>query len=68
MHPLYCNPTICHAHAMVQVYRTPASVIKGDGCDVIIVGRGVYGAADPAAEAATYARAAWDAYQARVTV
>jgi hypothetical protein len=47
-------------------YRTPHSVIVGDGCDVIIVGRGIYGAADPATAAQAYAKAGWDAYTERL--
>ena len=52
--------------ALGQQYRTPHSVVVGDGCDVVIVGRGVYGAADPAAAAARYAKASWDAYLERL--
>jgi len=52
--------------ALGQQYRTPQSVVLGDGCDVIIVGRGVYGAADPKAAAKAYADAGWAAYQERL--
>lgn len=47
-------------------YRTPESVVVGDGCDVIIVGRGVYAAADPATAAQEYATAGWSAYNKRM--
>ena len=45
-----------------QQYLTPAAAIAR-GSDVLIVGRGLYGAPDPAAAAAKYQLAAWQAYE-----
>lgn len=47
-----------------QQYITPEYAIA-HGTDVIIVGRGIYQAADPAAMAMQYRDAGWEAYQAR---
>ena len=50
-----------------QQYRTPAEVIGKDGCDVIIVGRGIIAAKDPHEEAERYRVAGWKAYQERIS-
>ncbi|PWN99129.1 OMPdecase-domain-containing protein [Tilletiopsis washingtonensis] len=61
-----------------QQYRTPDEVVRASGCDVIIVGRGIYGAllkegvarADAIAEVTRqgerYRDAGWQAYEARL--
>lgn len=48
-----------------QQYNTPAKVIGEQGSDVIIVGRGIYGADDPVAEAKKYREEGWKAYEGR---
>lgn len=48
-----------------QQYNTPEKVIQ-TGTDVIIVGRGVYGAENKRAAAEEYRKRAWAAYEARV--
>ncbi len=50
-----------------QQYLTPETVIAKRGCDVIIVGRGIYKATDPLAEAKRYRAAAWNAYLQRLS-
>jgi len=49
-----------------QQYNTPRKLIFEQGCDVIIVGRGIVRAQDRRAEAERYKKAAWDAYEERV--
>ena len=49
-----------------QQYRTPEAVIVKDGCDVVIVGRGILGAQDRAKEATRYRAEAWKAYEKRI--
>ncbi|GLB33911.1 putative OMP decarboxylase family protein [Lyophyllum shimeji] len=57
--------------SMGQQYRTPKEVILDSGCDVMIVGRGIYGT-DPsltdtiAARAKKYMEEGWEAYCQRV--
>lgn len=53
--------------ALKQQYSTPADVISA-GSDVIIVGRGIYGADDPLASAKEYRQQAWNAYQTRLGI
>jgi orotidine-5'-phosphate decarboxylase len=48
-----------------QVYRDPLDVVR-QGSDVIIVGRGITGAADIGAAAATYREQGWNGYLERL--
>jgi len=56
-----------------QQYRTPKEVIEESGCDVIIVGRGIYGdgknldVTDVRAKAERYRSEGWLAYRNRLT-
>ena len=53
--------------AMGQQYRTPAQVVRDSGCDVIIVGRGIYKTKGKEAEVAEeYRKAGWEAYEQRL--
>ncbi len=67
------NPTLIHmtpgvqmtvaGDALGQQYRTPEQAIVEQGCDVMIVGRGILQAKDPIAVAEQYRQAGWQAYQ-----
>lgn len=50
-----------------QQYRTPEEVVGRDGCDVVIVGRGIVGADDPVAVGEVYRERSWRAYEGRIT-
>jgi orotidine-5'-phosphate decarboxylase len=53
-----------------QQYRTPDQVVRESGCDVIIVGRGIYGSGSierMVEEAQRYRLAGWEAYLARIS-
>ncbi|KAI9006030.1 orotidine-5'-phosphate decarboxylase [Gaertneriomyces semiglobifer] len=66
---LYLTPGVSMAEpgdSLGQQYRTPEQVILDSGCDVIIVGRGIYGANDPVAKAQEYRTAGWNAYLKRI--
>ena len=46
-----------------QQYRTPRQAIVDDGCDIIIVGRGIISHANPLEITKKYRKYAWQAYQ-----
>ena len=50
-----------------QQYRTPRKVVLEEGCDVVIVGRGILKARDRKREAERYRVEAWRAYEERVS-
>ncbi|KAF4553479.1 Orotidine 5'-phosphate decarboxylase-like protein [Elsinoe fawcettii] len=52
--------------ALGQQYNTPEYLVGEKGTDVVIVGRGIYGAQDRKAAAEEYRTRAWKAYEARV--
>lgn len=58
--------------AMGQQYNTPAKVITDNGCDVIIVGRGIYGKAGSLdvqsvkVQAERFRTEGWNAYERRL--
>ncbi|KAI1616448.1 orotidine-5'-phosphate decarboxylase [Exophiala viscosa] len=49
-----------------QQYRTPRKVVLEEGCDIIIVGRGILSAQDRVQQAEKYRLSAWTAYQERI--
>lgn len=53
--------------ALQQQYTTPEKVIAA-GSDVIVVGRGIYGADNALAAAQQYRQAGWQAYQRRLGI
>ena len=54
--------------ALGQQYKTPRQVIKESGCDIIIVGRGIYGQGNVVENAIKYKEAGWKAYLERIHV
>jgi len=53
-----------------QQYRTPREIVFESGCDVIIVGRGIYQSGDKSEmqkQAQRYQQAGWEAYLERLS-
>eukprot|EP00842_Homolaphlyctis_polyrhiza_P005457 jgi/Hompol1/5912/HPOL_002689-RA len=57
---------VAKSDALGQQYRTPEQVVLESGCDVVIVGRGIYGAGDAVENAKIYREAGWNAYLKRI--
>jgi orotidine-5'-phosphate decarboxylase len=53
--------------ALGQQYHSPEMAIQ-KGSDIIIVGRGIYGDADPVQAAQLYQREGWEAYEKRINI
>jgi len=67
---IYFTPGIhlqAQTDALQQKYQTPYEAITCRGSDIIIVGRGLYKAKDPALAAEQYRSAGWDAYLQRLS-
>ena len=67
---LYCTPGVHIAESgdtLGQSYRTPEEAITKSRCDVVIVGRGITGAVNPAETAKLYRQRAWDAHIIKVS-
>ena len=63
---LYLTPGVKLVAArdnLQQQYRTPQQAIQEQGCDIVIVGRGVIAADDPVAVAEQYRMSTWQSYQ-----
>jgi uridine monophosphate synthetase len=56
-----------NSEGLGQQYISPESAVVTRGADVIIVGRGVTHAADPAQAAETYRESGWQAYLKRIS-
>ena len=56
--------TAATGDSLGQQYNSPDRVIREQGSDIIIVGRGIYTSSDAVAEAKRYREAGWAAYQA----
>jgi uridine monophosphate synthetase len=50
-----------------QQYNTPKKIVVQQGCDIVIVGRGIIKAEDPQREARRYQAKAWEAYEQRIS-
>ncbi len=49
-----------------QTYRTPESVIRESGSDVLIIGRGIYASENPAVAALAYKVTGWKSHEAAI--
>lgn len=58
--------TVVNGDGKGQQYNTPSKIIGLMGNDIVIVGRGIIQAEDPAKEALRYRQKAWEAYEQRI--
>ncbi|KAJ3128298.1 orotidine 5'-phosphate decarboxylase [Physocladia obscura] len=68
---IYMTPgvgLVAKGDGLGQQYRTPRQVVFESGCDVIIVGRGIYGGGNTAENCRLYREAGWNAYLERIAV
>lgn len=59
-------PSGAEGDGMGQRWRGPREVVRDEGADVVIVGRGVIAARDKGSEAEKYRKEAWRGYEERI--
>ena len=65
---IICTPGVNlaqHGDMLGQQYQSPEQAVRR-GADILIVGRGIFGAKDPVGSAKLYRKEGWEAYEKRV--
>ena len=62
----FSDGDVVRGDGLGQQYNSPRRVVLEHGSDVVIVGRGILNADDPAKETERYRQEAWSAYEARL--